>query len=177
MPTDATGRLAQLLREVADAHHNPFAATGGEDPDWPLWYATRMMPHLAGAEFLPAVPADSLPWLTVEQMAEADRHRHSGAPQSRTARAGPAVSCGSLAAARTLGANGPGPGHALRRGPSRESRTVTATDIGKRAAALALYLDGADEVDPLGRAIKGGGGAHTRDLRASASRCNPRRPG
>jgi len=73
MPTDAATRLARLLREVADAHHDAFAATGGEDPEWPLWYATRMMPDLAGIEFLPAVPADSLPWLTVEQMAEADR--------------------------------------------------------------------------------------------------------
>ncbi len=35
---------------------------------------------------------------------------------------------------------------------------------------LALYVDGADEVDFLGRAIKGGGGAHTREKRvASAS--------
>jgi ribose 5-phosphate isomerase A len=35
---------------------------------------------------------------------------------------------------------------------------------------LALYVDGADEIDFLGRAIKGGGGAHTREKRvASAS--------
>jgi NAD(P)H-hydrate epimerase len=73
MRTEATSRLAKLLREVADAHHDAFIATGGEDPEWPRWYAARVMPHLAGTEFLPSVPADSLPWLTVEQMAEADR--------------------------------------------------------------------------------------------------------
>ncbi|PKQ17054.1 MAG: NAD(P)H-hydrate epimerase [Actinobacteria bacterium HGW-Actinobacteria-7] len=31
------------------------------------------MPHLAGTEFLPSASADSLTWLTVEQMVEADR--------------------------------------------------------------------------------------------------------
>lgn len=72
MSTESTAHLAKLLREIADAHHDAFAATGGEDAEWPHWYATRMMPHLAGTDFLPSVSADSLPWLTVEQMVEAD---------------------------------------------------------------------------------------------------------
>ncbi|MDY0340773.1 MAG: NAD(P)H-hydrate epimerase [Coriobacteriia bacterium] len=73
MSTDTTRRLGALLREVADAHHDAFAASGGEDPEWPLWYATRMMPRLAGTEFLPSVSADTLPWLSIEQMSDADR--------------------------------------------------------------------------------------------------------
>lgn len=32
---------------------------------------------------------------------------------------------------------------------------------------LALYVDGADEIDRLGRAIKGGGGAHAREKRVA----------
>lgn len=73
MSTESTAHLAKLLCEVADAHHDAFAATGGEDAEWPHWYATRMMPDLLGTEFLPSVSANSLPWLTVEQMVEADR--------------------------------------------------------------------------------------------------------
>ena len=34
---------------------------------------------------------------------------------------------------------------------------------------LALYVDGADEIDRLGRAIKGGGGAHVREKRVAQS--------
>lgn len=31
--------------------------------------------------------------------------------------------------------------------------------------SLSVYIDGADEIDPLGRTIKGGGGAHTQEKR------------
>ncbi|HZL06196.1 MAG TPA: hypothetical protein VFE45_12415, partial [Coriobacteriia bacterium] len=77
MSIDATDHLAQLLREIADAHHRTFAATDGEDPEWARWYAGEMAPRLAGTELLPVVSADSLPWLTVEQMAEAMRYQDS----------------------------------------------------------------------------------------------------
>ncbi len=35
------------------------------------------------------------------------------------------------------------------------------------AEPIEIYVDGADEVDPVGRAIKGGGGAHTREKRVA----------
>jgi hypothetical protein len=35
--------LANLLNETAEAHHKAFAATEGEDPDWPLWYADYLL--------------------------------------------------------------------------------------------------------------------------------------
>ena len=31
--------LAALFRETGAAHHQAFAAKGGDDPDWPAWYA------------------------------------------------------------------------------------------------------------------------------------------
>ena len=31
--------LAELLTETGRAHHAAFAATDGDDPEWPLWYA------------------------------------------------------------------------------------------------------------------------------------------
>jgi hypothetical protein len=35
--------LANLLNETAEAHHKAFAATEGEDPDWPIWYADYLL--------------------------------------------------------------------------------------------------------------------------------------
>jgi hypothetical protein len=35
--------LASLLNETAEAHHKAFAATEGEDPDWPIWYAEYLL--------------------------------------------------------------------------------------------------------------------------------------
>ena len=35
--------LAKLLNETAEAHHKAFAATEGEDPDWPIWYADYLL--------------------------------------------------------------------------------------------------------------------------------------
>jgi NAD(P)H-hydrate epimerase len=35
--------LANLLNETAEVHHKAFAATEGEDPDWPLWYADYLL--------------------------------------------------------------------------------------------------------------------------------------
>jgi hypothetical protein len=35
--------LSSLLIETAEAHHKAFAATEGEDPDWPIWYADYLL--------------------------------------------------------------------------------------------------------------------------------------
>jgi hypothetical protein len=46
--------LANVLIETAEAHHKAFAATEGEDPDWPLWYADYLlekMRHMLKAKF------------------------------------------------------------------------------------------------------------------------------
>ncbi|MCE5190210.1 MAG: ribose-5-phosphate isomerase RpiA [Actinomycetia bacterium] len=63
--------------------------------------------------------------------------------------------------------------------PSRAVSTSCETDSLLRAIGVAvvplqsahgpidLYVDGADEIDALGRAIKGGGGAHTREKRVA----------
>jgi glutaredoxin len=44
-------RLAALFRQTGEAHHEAFAETDGEDPEWPIWYAQylqdRLMPFLA----------------------------------------------------------------------------------------------------------------------------------
>ena len=39
-------KLANLLNETAEAHHKAFAATEGEDPDWPLWYSDYLLEKL-----------------------------------------------------------------------------------------------------------------------------------
>jgi hypothetical protein len=44
---DRASRLADLLRETQDAHHQAYSHTGGEDPEWPIWYADYLHQRLA----------------------------------------------------------------------------------------------------------------------------------
>ncbi len=46
MPPSTEQQLAVLFREAGSAHHRAFAATHGEDPDWPSWYAAYLAPQL-----------------------------------------------------------------------------------------------------------------------------------
>jgi glutaredoxin len=39
--------IAALLTETGEAHHEAFASTNGEDPDWPIWYADYLRDRLA----------------------------------------------------------------------------------------------------------------------------------
>jgi len=32
-------KLAALFKQTSEVHHEAFAATDGEDPDWAIWYA------------------------------------------------------------------------------------------------------------------------------------------
>lgn len=51
------GALAELLERASIRHHEAFAATNGDDPDWPLWYATYLEDGIA--EILGGAPARS----------------------------------------------------------------------------------------------------------------------
>ena len=46
MDTDTEYKLATLFRETKSAHILAFAATNGDDPDWPVWYAGYLAPKL-----------------------------------------------------------------------------------------------------------------------------------
>lgn len=35
--------LVNLLNETAEVHHKAFAATKGEGPGWPIWYAEYLL--------------------------------------------------------------------------------------------------------------------------------------
>jgi hypothetical protein len=35
--------LSELLREAGRVHHQAFYEVDGEDPDWPLWYASYLL--------------------------------------------------------------------------------------------------------------------------------------
>lgn len=48
MPADPKTRLADLLQAAGTAHHHAFAATNGDDPEWPAWYAHWLLPQLGG---------------------------------------------------------------------------------------------------------------------------------
>ena len=49
-PSASTGRLVSLLTRAGEAHHHAFAATGGDDPTWPAWYADWLLRHGAARE-------------------------------------------------------------------------------------------------------------------------------
>lgn len=56
-------QLAALFRETGSVHHRTFAATSGEDPDWPAWYAEYLVPRLhdlLGRSFDPLTVARDL---------------------------------------------------------------------------------------------------------------------
>lgn len=67
--------LVELLRETAQAHHEAYAATNGDDPDWPLWYARylqdQLPPHLGGVRIALSDLVYILKRLEIEHKSEA----------------------------------------------------------------------------------------------------------
>jgi hypothetical protein len=45
--SNVRGALAELFGAAGSAHHHAFAATNGDDPDWPVWYADYLAPRLS----------------------------------------------------------------------------------------------------------------------------------
>jgi hypothetical protein len=39
-------QLEDVFRQAGEAHHEAFIETGGEDPEWPLWYADYALEKL-----------------------------------------------------------------------------------------------------------------------------------
>jgi hypothetical protein len=61
--TETRDGIAELLRGAGQAHHHAFAATNGEDPEWPAWYARYLTPALSdllGTSFAPGALAEAL---------------------------------------------------------------------------------------------------------------------
>ena len=53
MHTELRERLVELFIETGRAHHTAFAATDGDDPDWPIWYAEYLQTPLSEAMLVP----------------------------------------------------------------------------------------------------------------------------
>jgi hypothetical protein len=69
-------QIADLLREAGGAHHRAFAATNGDDPAWPQWYAGHLAGPLGdwlGRPVAPDVLAAELAALDVAHRANAAR--------------------------------------------------------------------------------------------------------
>ena len=47
MNTELRTNLVDLFREAGQAHHSAFAATGGDDPEWPIWFADYLQEPFA----------------------------------------------------------------------------------------------------------------------------------
>lgn len=73
----ARAALAELLRSAGSAHHQAFAATNGDDPEWPVWYARYLAPRMAGL-LHQVPPVEAL----AEQLHGLDAEYRAGASQS-----------------------------------------------------------------------------------------------
>ena len=79
--TDSRTRVAELLREAGEAHQHAFAATNGEDPAWPSWYArylTPALPQLVGASFSTDALAEALRTVDAQHRASAPSQEWAG---------------------------------------------------------------------------------------------------
>jgi len=47
MNVELRSNLVGLFRDTGRAHHEAFAASDGDDPDWPIWYADYLQEPLA----------------------------------------------------------------------------------------------------------------------------------
>ena len=65
-----------LLQRVAPAHHDAFASTDGDDPEWPAWYAAWLL------ERLPAPPGIDQSQLAELLSDAAADHKASGSTES-----------------------------------------------------------------------------------------------
>ena len=67
--------LTTLFEASGSAHHAAFAATNGEDEQWPAWYAHWLAPRLRA--HLASVPAEAL---LAEELQQLDREYRTTAP-------------------------------------------------------------------------------------------------
>ena len=56
---DQVDRLAAVLREAAETHHQVFRIVDGEDPDWASWYAEWLVTLSGLPEVLGVTPVRS----------------------------------------------------------------------------------------------------------------------
>lgn len=56
-------QLSDLFRQAGQAHHRAFIHTGGDDPEWPLWYADYLHPKLKGYLAKPLTKSELVCWL------------------------------------------------------------------------------------------------------------------
>jgi hypothetical protein len=61
---DRVTHLAALLREAGSAHHQAYRHAGGEDPEWPIWYAGWLYERIGGL-FSTPVTRSELTYLLV----------------------------------------------------------------------------------------------------------------
>ena len=65
--TDATERIAAILRDAAETHHVVYQIVDGTDPDWASWYADWLLDLSPLPDVLGTRPVRSeLVWLLVD---------------------------------------------------------------------------------------------------------------
>ena len=76
--------VAALLHQAAETHHQVFAITDGDDPDWATWYADWLVNLSRFSEFLGTKPPRSA---VTHQLVSLDReYGQAGSTEACTPR-------------------------------------------------------------------------------------------
>jgi len=75
--TEHRDQLVELFRETGHAHHAAFAATDGDDPEWPIWYAGHLQTPISKMLQVPLTRSQ-----LVYCLMDAENERSARAPES-----------------------------------------------------------------------------------------------
>ena len=73
---DLRDKLAEMLHQTAEDHHEAYRKTDGVDPDWAIWYA----PHLLELGFDQLLNASILKSDLIYLLVRVDKEQMSEAP-------------------------------------------------------------------------------------------------
>ena len=80
MSVEAEARIAALLQEAAETHHQVYRITEGVDDDWASWYASWLIDLSELPELLGRRPVRSH---LVHALVQLDRHYAAASPDER----------------------------------------------------------------------------------------------
>lgn len=79
MASKSLEQLVAVLEAAGPAHHAAYIATDGEDPEWPLWYASHVADDVRTILNRQDLTVSRLVWAFVDAD-EAHRHRAPEVP-------------------------------------------------------------------------------------------------
>ena len=66
MSSETLDQIATVLAAAGPAHHAAYIDTDGDDPEWPLWYATHVIEDLRRILDQPDLTVSRVVWAFVD---------------------------------------------------------------------------------------------------------------